>query len=148
MSFFFNPSPLGSRVLWSVSWAAFCLLMYALVLLIQPEVLELMGVTLGGRTRARMLARVVVAFLMIWGLFRRDRWAWWAATVFTIAGSITGLLGVQYPGRFGHVHLLADTIVAPIGIVAIMMANVLLLLPQTRAAFFQREASDQTRHAP
>lgn len=122
--------------------------MYGLVLLIQPEVLELMGVTLGGRTRARMLARVVVAFLMIWGLFRLDRWAWWAATVFTIAGSITGLLGVQYPGRFGHVHLLADTIVAPIGIVAIMMANVLLLLPQTRAAFFQTEPSERARRAP
>ena len=123
------------RLPWTLVGAGICLILYALVLVIQPEVLELMGIELGGRARARMMARVLGAFIMVWGLFEGARWAWWVATAFTVLGSITGVLGVIFVGRFGQVHLLADTIIAPIGVVAIMTAATFLLLPQTRAVF-------------
>ncbi len=126
---------------WTVIAAAVCLVVYIVVMLLQPDVARLLGYKIGGgRTRAHMMARVVAALVMTWGLFQAARWAWWAATVFAVLASTTGLLAVVFPGRFGHVHYLVDMITAPVGLAALMMLTVFLLLPQTRAFFLQPPA--------
>lgn len=128
---------------WTVVASAVCLVVYILVMLFQPDVVRLLGYNIGGggRTRAHMMARVVGALVVTWGIFQGARWAWWAATVFALLGSVTGVLGVIYPGRFGQVHYLVDMITAPIALAAIMMLAVFLLLPQTKAFFFPPPAS-------
>lgn len=91
---------------WTVVAAAVCLIVYIVVMLFQPDVVRLLGYKMGGgaRTRAHMMARVVAALVMTWGLFQGARWAWWAATAFALLGSVTGVLGVVFPGRFGQVQ--------------------------------------------
>jgi hypothetical protein len=86
----------------------------------------------------RLLIRLVGLGAVAWGLWRRERWAWWLGVLLGGAFAAFGIVGLWAAHSTGLLdarpYPAADYAFFVVSIVALLSAVVLLLLPRSRAA--------------
>jgi hypothetical protein len=124
----------------TVRWAALALVAYAVVILVSATVLQAINDWEAAGEYPRAVIRVLGVALVVWGLLRRARWAWWLGVALPLLWIVSGIAALA---MFLSVRTdEADAVLPPafypllsVTMTLLTVALVLLVLPGSRAAF-------------
>ena len=135
-----RPDPDQPGVPRAVNCAAYALLLYGAVVLVNATVLQVQNEWAGVSEYPRAVIRAVGMGLLWLGLRRRVVAAWWVAVILAGLWAITPILAGIAIARIGvtAADLGGLVIVSLLGILLLLTAVVLLCLPSSRAAFRRR----------
>jgi hypothetical protein len=125
----------------TLRWAAYLLSGYAVLVVVNATVMQARSGWADIASYPRALVRAAGVAIVVWGLLRHGRWAWWLGLVLAAFWAVTGMLGLgvllSIPSSDRELVPAGILVVGGASVVLLGVAVAMLLLPSTRRALRQ-----------